>query len=505
MVPMLTRSHFGQAEDIVLRNARILDPEAGLDVRGDVLVERGLIAAVGGDIPAQEGRRELDLQGAVLTPGWVDIHMHAFGAIGFADADAVGVHAGVTTLCDAGGAGAYTFEDFEAQLAGTLRTDLYSWLYIGPSGIAVSLVAEEQAKDIRSIVPEIPVTTLLELLEQHRPTIAGMKVPAFGPTGEAAPMRMAKGLAGTLGIPLYIHVGDIQESQPLPLDMDEIIDMLDPADTVTHCYSPNPNSLFQDDDRLFPSVKAAVERGVGFDLGMGAFNFDFNIARRAMDVGFLPTTLSTDLQQANVTGPTYSLAHVMSMFLALGMTLEEIVPRVTSAAASRLGAADRHGRIEVGRAADLTVFEVVDRDMVFQDTVGGRLPGTREVQVRWTLKDGQVIHPNLTLAADESNWSLASAIDEDELPTGSAAPTAEVQSLYIATADALSRMDGWDATTIHHLVRATQLRGALTLGESGRALLSAFMHPVFPQSPGFFLSTLERDFAIERLRAAARA
>jgi dihydroorotase len=501
---MLTRSHHDEAADVVLRNARVLDPDAGLDFQGDVLVERGLIAAVGGEAPPRPGLRELDLKGAVLTAGWVDIHMHAFGAIGFADADAVGVHAGVTTMCDAGGAGAYTFEDFHAQLTGTMQTDLYSWLYIGPSGIAVSLVAEEQAKDIRSIIPDIPVTKLLELLEVHRPTIAGMKVPAFGPTGEAAPMRMAKGLAGTLGIPLYIHVGDIQEAMPLPLDMDEIIDMLEPSDTVTHCYSPNPNSLFQDNDRLFPSVRAAIERGVGFDLGMGAFNFDFAIARRAMDVGFLPTTLSTDLQQANVTGPTHSLAHVMSMFLALGMSIEEIVPRVTSQAASRLGAGDRHGRIEVGRAADLTAFEIVDNESTFHDTVGGRMPGSRQVQVRWTLKAGHVIPPNPALAEDESNWSLGSAIDEDDLPVAARSAGADVANLYLAAADAVDGIHGWDATTIHHVVRSVQSRSGLTLGKSGRALLGAFMHPVFPQSPGYFMSTLERGFVVERMRAAAR-
>ena len=148
-------------------------------------------------------------------------------------------------------------------------------------------------------MPVLPISDMFELVDRHRETIAGMKVPAFGPTGEIGPMTMMKGLARSLGLPLYIHVGDIQERQPLPLDMDAIIDLLEPCDTVTHCYSPNPNSLFRSETELYPSIAAAVERGVGFDVGMGAFNFDFRIAKRSMELGLVPTTISSDLQQAN--------------------------------------------------------------------------------------------------------------------------------------------------------------------------------------------------------------
>ncbi|MCF7548029.1 amidohydrolase family protein [Pseudonocardia sp. WMMC193] len=490
---------------LLLRGGHVLDPASGRDEVADVAVRDGRIAAVGPDLPVEPGVEVHDVRGRHVVPGLIDIHMHAFGGIGFSDSDTVGVRSGVTTLCDAGGAGAWSFPDMSAQLAGRLRTDLYSWMYMGPSGIAVSLIGEEQQKDIRSIVPVIPVTDMFELVDRHRDTIAGMKVPAFGPTGEIGPMTLAKGLARSLGLPLYIHVGDIQERQPLPLDMDAIIDLLDPCDTVTHCYSPNPNSLFRSETELYPSIAAAIERGVGFDVGMGAFNFDFRIARRSMELGFLPTTLSSDLQQANVTGPTYSLVNVMGMFLAMGMSLREILPMVTTNAAERLRAADRHGSLAVGRAADITVLDLVSAPTEFADTVGGRLTGAQRLDVVFTAKHGEIVYPDAAAAQDPGNWSNFLAFAEDEVPEAALGYDAGRRALLGRLADVLEGLDSWAPLVVQEATTTVLVADPLGRGDAGRAVLGAFLHPVFPQSPGYFLSTHDRGFVLERLRRVATA
>ena len=494
----------GTGRHLLLRGGHVLDPASGLDGVADVAVRDGRISAIGADLIPDGDAEVHDVTGRHVVPGLIDIHMHAFGGIGFSDSDTVGVQSGVTTLCDAGGAGAWSFPDMHAQLDGRLRTDMYSWLYVGPSGIAVSLIGEEQQKDIRSIVPVLPITDMFELVDRHRDTIAGMKVPAFGPTGEIGPMTMAKGLARSLGLPLYIHVGDIQERQPLPLDMDAIIDLLDPCDTVTHCYSPNPNSLFRSETELYPSIAAAIERGVGFDVGMGAFNFDFRIARRSMELGFLPTTISSDLQQANVTGPTFSLVNVMGMFLAMGMSLREIMPMVTTRAAERLSASDRHGALQVGRAADITVLDLVDEPTEFADTLGGRLTGRQRLEVVFTAKHGEIVRPNTEAAQAPGNWSNVLAFCEGEPPAAAAAYDPLRRALLGAVADTLQDLEGWSPPAVQEAV--TKVLGAHPLGrgDAGRAVLGAFLEPVFPQSPGYFLSTLNRPFVVERLRLLAR-
>jgi hypothetical protein len=237
---------------------------------------------------------------------------------------------------------------------------------------------------------------------------------------------------------------------------------------------------------------------------MGAFNFDFRIARRGMDVGFLPTTISSDLQQANVTGPTHSLVHVMSMFLALGMSLPDVITATTSAAAARIGQADRHGALRVGRAADITLLDLTDRDVVFADTVGGRLPGDRVLEVVLTVKDGVVVTPQPEAAAAEENWSNYMALQEDAPPEAARTYDQVRRNLLGDVAARLEAVGEWALLPVQTAVGEVLAASELGRGEAGRAVLGAFLDPVFPQAPGFFLALQERSFVLDRLRALAR-
>lgn len=64
---------------VLLRNGRFLDPETGTTIDGDMRVEHGVIAEVGEVGPARDART-LDLEGAVVTPGLIDAHFHAYAA-----------------------------------------------------------------------------------------------------------------------------------------------------------------------------------------------------------------------------------------------------------------------------------------------------------------------------------------------------------------------------------------------------------------------------------------
>ncbi len=64
----------GNAHDIVIRGARVMDPESGLDGVRDVGVRDGRIAAI--SEARLEGARVIDASGLVLAPGFIDLHEH---------------------------------------------------------------------------------------------------------------------------------------------------------------------------------------------------------------------------------------------------------------------------------------------------------------------------------------------------------------------------------------------------------------------------------------------
>ena len=488
--------------DLVLRGGHLVEADGPVQGVVDIGIAAGRIAAIEATRGRLQAAREIDLAGSYVSAGFVDLHVHGFGALGFADLDTVGVLSGCTTVCDAGGAGAYSIDELAAQLADN-RTRFRSWLYIGPGGISVSLVGQEQGRDMRGIIPELPVSRLFEIVERYGDLIAGIKVPAFGPTGERGPMMMAKGLAASLGLPLYVHVGDIQEQQPPPLDVGAIIDLLDAGDMVTHCYSPNPNGLLGEDGSLLACVGEALHRGVQFDVGMGAFNFDAAVAGRCIQEGFVASTISSDLQQANVTGPTWSLAHVASMFLALGLSLDEVVARITSNPARMLRLGEGAGAIREGGVADLTVFDVAEHEITFHDTCGVPFLGDREIVPRLTIRAGQEIEVDLVPARERSNWSQWTArravadVDSSDIGDGS---VAFVQALISET----EQLDIWESARLYRCYEDVLRRSAITRAEAARAVMGAFLDPVFPQSPPLFVAMQERWEATDRLRRRCR-
>jgi N-acyl-D-aspartate/D-glutamate deacylase len=63
--------------DLVIRAGTVVDGTGSAPRTADVAVDGGRIVAVGDDVGA--GRREVDADGLLVTPGWVDIHSHYDG------------------------------------------------------------------------------------------------------------------------------------------------------------------------------------------------------------------------------------------------------------------------------------------------------------------------------------------------------------------------------------------------------------------------------------------
>ena len=290
---------------IILENAHVIDPAQGIDRVCEIVIENGRIAGIGEADRSDrtDGAEVIDLTGLYASPGLVDLHVHAYGTLGFADPDSIGIRQGVTTFVEAGGPGIGTFEEYLALMTGRTATSLYVGLYFRPMGIIGLNYIEGK---IRSLM-DIPIAQWIDLAAAHSDVLRYLKIGAFGSYG-TGPLKIGKGLAEILGLPLYVHIGEFQE-RPDQLSTVEIFRIAEAGDMITHVYHNNLGGILGEDGKVLREVVEAERRGVLFDIGFGGYNFSWDVAEKAYAQDLVPHLLSSDLQQFNVNGPTYSFVN----------------------------------------------------------------------------------------------------------------------------------------------------------------------------------------------------
>ncbi|ELY2809568.1 amidohydrolase/deacetylase family metallohydrolase [Cronobacter sakazakii] len=338
--------------DLILRQARLVD-----DTLADIAIKDGEIAALGS--VTGEARATRDLNGEYyVSPGWIDLHVHCYpkSPIYHDEPDAVGVSTGVTTVVDAGSTGANDIDDFYALTRG-VATEVLALLNVSKVG----LIAQNELADMANI----DAAAAREAIARHPDFIVGLKArmssSVVGENG-IAPLERAKAIQQENGhLPLMVHIGN----GPPPLD--EIAARLSQGDIITHCFNGKPNRILTPQGQLRASVSDALERGVRLDVGHGSASFSFEVARQAIALGILPHTISSDIYCRNrINGPVRSLAHVMSKFLAIGLSLPQVIDCVTLHAAQALRLAHK-GRMTPGADADLTIFDLRRQPALFTD------------------------------------------------------------------------------------------------------------------------------------------
>jgi dihydroorotase len=367
----------------------VVDPERGR-FRADVAVAGGRIAAVGADLDPGRAARVVDAGGRLITPGLVDLHAHGYWGVTYDGllVDAVAGRSGVTTWVDAGSAGAATFPGFRRYVVEASRTRVVPFLNLCAVGIIYRGVQE--FVDLRYA----DVAFAVETVAEHRDLIAGIKIRlGRGIVGDNDdhPAWLAREVGDLTGLPIMVHVGDP------PPTLRRLLAALGPGDVVTHCFRGAPSGVgsILARGRLRPEVLAARQRGVRFDVGHGAGGFSVAVARAALDAGFPPDTISSDLHQASIRGAARDLPNVLSKFLALGMPLVEVVRRATLAPARAAGVdperrgADGAGTLRVGTPADLAVFELEAGAFEFADTSGEGFSGRQRLRNVLTLRAGE--------------------------------------------------------------------------------------------------------------------
>jgi dihydroorotase len=376
--------------DLVIRNGVVVDPAQGLSERRDVAIQTGRIASVAKEIPPDSAWEVLDAAGHLVTPGLIDIHVHVYPGVSHygVPSDATCLARGVTTVCDAGSAGADTFDGLRRYVIDVSETRVLAFLNISAIGMVSPL--DNELEDLRHASPE----RAIGVVERNRDLIQGIKVRLsrrhVGRNG-LEPLRLARKAAEAVGMPIMVHVGDTDPS------LGEILAELRSGDLVTHCFHGRSQGILDAAGTVLPEVLEAARRGIVFDVGHGVGSFSFDVARKALAQGLTPATISSDLHYYNVNGPVFDLATTMSKFILLGRPLEEIVAKTTSVPARLLGLADRLGSVREGFLADLAVFRLAEGEFGFEDSMKEKVLGRQRLEPVAVIRRGRIYRSRLRL------------------------------------------------------------------------------------------------------------
>ena len=371
--------------DLLIKGGTVIDPSLEVHEARDVAVENGKIARVAADIPVEEATRVIQVTGKTVTPGLIDLHTHVYHGVNASgvQADLGGVQAGVTTMVDAGSSGCDTFGGFPQHIIPNSETEIVCFLHICRTGLATT-------PDIFS-PSSIDLDKTIQVASENRHLIAGIKARMVSPALEIMGMempRLAKRAAREAGVKLMVHIGDTEKRYD-PNVIRQLLPILEEGDIVTHFFTANPGGVLDAAGRLVEEAKEAADRGVWLDTAHGRSNFSFDVGERILDQGLAPHCISTDLTLPGRQRTVHSMTEMMSRFLAMGFTMDQVVAMCTINPAKALGMDDRLGTLEVGRQADISVLEVKEGDWVVYDVLGTPRSIDRAVVPVLTFKKGQ--------------------------------------------------------------------------------------------------------------------
>lgn len=374
--------------DLILRGGRVVDPGQGLDAVRDVGFAGGKVAAIAERLDPAEAAQVRDVSGRIVMPGMIDFHAHVYwgGTSIGVDADKLARRCGTTTWLDVGTAGANNIEGFRRHVIETSETRILAYLHISTPGIyAFSKdVMVGESEDLRLL----HVRACARAAAQHPGVVCGVKVRvgkhASGWNG-ITPLHLALEAADLCGLPVMCHI-----DEPPPR-YEDVLAILRPGDTLTHCFRPAPNAPVTADGRVKDACWRARERGIHFDIGHGMGSFAFKTARAMLAAGFEPDIISSDVHALCIDGPAFDNLETMSKFLALGMDLPAIVKAVTTTPAMALGRPDL-ADLAVGSTGDATVLAIRDGRFVMHDVTGEALTAERKLFLDSVVLGGRLWH-----------------------------------------------------------------------------------------------------------------
>ena len=404
-------------QDTLLRGGRVICPASGIDGVMDIAIAGGRIAAVSPNIAATPGAAVVDVRGKLVLPGLIDTHAHCYqyvtGRFGL-PADLVGVQSGVTTIVDQGGPSCMTLPGFRHFAVEPAKTRVYAFL----SAYLVGGLEGHYYPKLYS--PDgVDVAATVTAANANKDIVRGIKAHAeiggFARWGIRV-IEMAAEIGRLSDLPVYVHFGQLwglPESGTNGEDVDTILERVIPllreGDILAHPFTRHPGGFVNREGEVHPVIRAALDRGLKVDVGHGS-HFSYRLARKAIDAGIVPTTLGADMHGYNTHVPPppgtpaehaddenhpflgqarFSLTQAMSSMLALGLTLDQVVPMVTTHPASMLGRSDEIGSFAVGREADVSVIEDLRGRFVLRDNERNEVVAERLLRPAFCLRAGE--------------------------------------------------------------------------------------------------------------------
>ena len=375
------------AYDLIVAGGTVLNPATGTNQKLDVGIAGKRITAIAPAIGATGAKHVIDVAGCYVTAGLIDFHVHSYWGVNpyGCNLDALCLATGVTTAVDAGSAGPVNFLGFRKLVYEQSKTRMLGFLALAQHGV---LNTPGELLDL-GFADAVGAS---ETVGNNRDIAVGIKLrlhkKAIGENSRDA-LRLSIKAGEATKTPVMIHVGDTA------IGIDEIADTLRPGDVITHCYTPQKPSIIDDRGRLLPLVRNAKERGVIFDVGHAGGHFDYDLVERAMGEGLVPDIISSDLH-GRLAQPGFGvvgdLPTTLTKFLALGMSLEQIIACCTINPARAIGWEDRIGSFEVGREADISVLQIVDEPVNLRDSRGTERLHKRPIAAKWTMRAGELFH-----------------------------------------------------------------------------------------------------------------
>ena len=367
----------------LIKGGNVYDPASRQWSRRDVAVKDGKIA----DAAAAEDWEVIDGNGCIVTTGLIDYHVHYFnhGTENGCNGDVASFPCGVTTAVDGGSCGAANYELYRRTAMAFSDVRIFNMLLMGSGGQSTDRYPERleeryfDREKIRMLFRRYP-DNLVSLKTR-------MSVGIISEEEAEKSLRATVELAEELGCNVNVHI-----TNPV-MDLEELTAILRPGDVVCHVYQGKGRETILDESgNVRNGIRKARERGILFDASNGCNNFDLEVCRRAIEQGFVPDIISSDI---NTSGfylqPLHSLPRILSKYLEFGMCLEDILDRATIAPARLIGR-EELASMDPGTEADIAVFRMKEKPVRYFDRDGHQMAGSHVLVPQLTMKGGKIMY-----------------------------------------------------------------------------------------------------------------
>lgn len=378
--------------DLLLKNGHVIDIKNNLNGRFDIAVIGEKIHTVAENLPAYRAKKVVDVSEYYVTPGLIDIHTHfdQYGAWLNLNPDHNTLRYGVTTAVDAGSSGHEGFEKFKSETIDKARVRLLAFLNIVGAGM--------YGREVENDVEQMDVDAAVAMVNKHPDDIVGIKTAHYQPQDWEAIDRAVKAAEISNSVLMVdFHPKEGRGYEEL------ILEHMKPGNIHTHFYGRLTPQL-DENKKVRDYMWKARERGILFDVGHGSGSFWFRIAVPAIKQGFLPDTISTDIHKNSIMLPRAHLNNVMSKFLNIGLTFEQIIERTTVNPAEAIRRSDL-GTLDEGSTADIAILKIEEGEFAFLDSGRGKLTAKKNIRCMMTVRKGEIIWDAEGISMPE--WSTA--------------------------------------------------------------------------------------------------